>query len=76
MSVLDGCINVFGKNAQRGDMLHRIISPPRNSLLFLVNPSESEVAQVCFSSIRDGLEDMRLGNGSNVLGLVGFFVLS
>lgn len=75
VSVTDGSINVFGKNMRRGDVPHRIVSSPCNSLLLLVNPSESEVAQVCLSSIHDGLEDMRLGNGSSVLGLVDFFEL-
>lgn len=71
MSVMDGCIDVFGKRVRRGELVRRIISPPCSSLLGLANPSEDETARVCLFSVRDGLETMRFGNGTSVLGLVG-----
>lgn len=70
MTVTKGSINVYGKCLREVDGKQKVVSPPSDSLLYFENASSSDTAEMHLESIWNGLEQMRLGNGENVLGVV------
>lgn len=69
LEVKQGVVHVLGKMLDMKDGRHRIVSPPSSSMLFIENPSSLDSAELDLTSIRDGLENMRMSNGESILGL-------
>ena len=70
ITVLAGQIHILGRYVSPEDGPLHVVSPPSTALLSMENFAGQPPARVVVTSLFNGLETLRLHNGTNALGLV------